>query len=101
MDGMTLDERCAELKSQMLAERAHGNDRLVPGAATSVLTRPTPQQSRLRSDTKPSALPAVELRNPHPIVKAARAAKNDVPDEYGKMQFQRRGCVDIRVKADR
>jgi hypothetical protein len=84
MDGMTLDERCTELKSRMLAERDYRRDRPVPAAPAAVLVRPTPQQSRLRTEARPSEVPTVELRNPHPIVKAALAAKNEVPEEYGK-----------------
>jgi hypothetical protein len=62
-----------------------------------VLPSPTPQLSKLQADTRPPEVPAVELRNPHPIVKAALAAKSDVPNEYGKMQFRWGGYVDIRV----
>ena len=96
MDGTTLDVRCAELKSRMLAERDRGRDRLVSAAATAVLTSPTSQPSR-QADTRPPEVPAVELRNPHPIVKAALAAKNDVHEDYGKMQFRWGGYTDIRV----
>jgi hypothetical protein len=39
----------------------------------------------------------VELRNPHPLIRAALAHKSGVPHEYGRLQFRWQGHVDIRV----
>jgi hypothetical protein len=97
MDEMTLDERCAELKSRMLAERDRGKDLPVPAAPAAVLNRPTPQPSRLRGHAQPPEVPTGEFRNSHPIVRAALAAKNDVPEDHGKLQFRRGGYADVRV----
>ena len=43
------------------------------------------------------AVGSVELRNPHPLIRAALADKSQVPQEYGRLQFRWRGHVDIRV----
>jgi len=96
-DGITLDERCAELKARMLAERTTGGigrywQRLRG------LVRPTPQPSDYEpTHSRPKfrrlnfAILTLSLR-PHSALKRRSW-------EYGKMQFRRGGYVDVRVSA--
>jgi hypothetical protein len=94
MDKRTLNERCAELKARMLLGRAQGR-----GEAS--ISRSNPGAALLRSraaahvEVKPPTpeIPSVELRNPHPLIKAALSAKHTGPPEYGRLQFRWDGTL--------
>jgi hypothetical protein len=94
MDKNTLEERCAELKARL---RSPGNqvNEDQPRAIMAGLKR-VKRVSSVNSIivAQPSSGP---LRNPHPLVKAAIAATTDVQEDYGRLQFRHRGCIDIRV----
>jgi hypothetical protein len=97
MDRKTLDDRCAELKARMLAERYGVEGRPVPQKGIEK-PRPASATSYLRVGSSTDGVRvSTQIRNPHPLVKAALGAVGDIPEDYGKLQFRRRGYLDVRV----
>jgi hypothetical protein len=97
MNNPTLDERCAELKARMLSAHQHNrgsNPARLPSTAHASnrakgLQVPKPNEAVI--------LRPIEIRNPHPLVKAALAGLREVGEDYGRLQFRWRGFIDVRV----
>ena len=99
MDKPNLDERCAELKARMLSANQRNKD---PNPARVSATASVSDRSKRASSLAPKPieaviLPPTEIRNPHPLVKAAPSGMRDVGEDYGRLQFRWRGFVDVRV----
>jgi hypothetical protein len=98
MDRNDLDTRCVELKARMLALR--GGDRENRDGSALHVGRPQPVARTAVSAFplgKPIPQTPADIRNPHSLVKTALVAVRDVPEDYGKLQFRRIGCLDVRV----
>jgi hypothetical protein len=93
MDKPTLDERCAELKARMLKS---SNPAKV-ATTIAVNDRRKDAFSQVLEPIEAAILPPIEIRNPHPLVKAALAGMRDVGEDYGRLQFRWRGFIDVRV----
>jgi len=99
MDKPTLDERCAELKARMLSahqQNKGSNPARIPATAA-VRDRSRGASSQVPKAIEAVTSPPIEIRNPHPLVKAALAGMRDVGEDYGGLQFRWRGFVDVRV----
>lgn len=99
MNNPTLDERCAELKARMLSAHQHDKG---PNPARVLVAASVGDRSKRTSSQAPKPieaviLPPIEIRNPHPLVKAALAGMRDVGEDYGRLQFRWRGFIDVRV----
>ncbi len=93
-----MDQRCAELKARMIAER--GGKRkpsMFVGARSAPTRRTNESTATIRVVDASPAIAPIELRNPHPLIRAALAEKSQPPQEYGRLQFRWQGHVDIRV----
>ena len=93
----TLEERCAALKVRMLAGRRREDQEPEIRITDSNVTRHIRKPSTIAPVRVQPEAPPVQLRDPHPLIKAALSANTDVPDEYGKLQFRFKGQADIRV----
>jgi hypothetical protein len=97
MDNPTLDERCAELKARMLAAK---HKKPLPPAPVPNPAGPAPARTVRQSGPESAQTviqPPIEIRNPHPLVKAALSGMREVSEDYGSMQFRWRGHLDARV----
>lgn len=93
MDKTTLEERCAELKARMLAEQAGKRS-----SSTQILIQHSNHRPSSERQTPVQAeQQRVRLTNPHPLIKEALCSAENVPSDYGRLQYRRAGLIDIRV----
>lgn len=99
MDKLSLDERCAELKARMLsAHRTKRDNKPTPVQAEKGYAKQGVRGFRKARKAIQAAIPpAVEIRSPHPLVKAALAALREAGEDYGRLQFRWKGFIDVRV----
>ena len=97
MNNPTLDERCAELKARMLSAHQHNRGSNPARIAATAHASNRAKGPQVPKPSEAVILPPIEIRNPHPLVKAALAGMRDVGEDYGRLQFRWRGFVDVRV----
>lgn len=96
MKNVSLDERCLELKTRLRSAQTIGEQAVMPPVSATG-RKPSKSDVSVAGANSSPGPPSIEIRNPHPLVKAALTGMREVPEEYGKLQFRLKGHVDIRV----